>query len=137
MEAQTNTPVRISSKFTLATFTIAPAFGLIIGYVIASRTLYAWWGILIALAVAAYAIFFAVNIASGTLQDDVITMKKPLGPRCIVRPTDILRVRKFRSRRHNYFFFSCINHSFMIVSPLWGPGREALETIYNLKKKQA
>lgn len=130
-----NTPMRLSSKMTLLSFIIAPAFGLIIGAVIAVKTFYAWWGVLLGMAVAGYAIFFAIHIADATFETEVMHVKKPLGPKRQVRSTDIQRIRKFSSRRHNYFFFTCADHSFMLISPLWGPGRQALEDMYNLKKK--
>ena len=135
MVTNLTSPVRLSSKLTLLSFFATPIFGLLIGFVIASKTFYVWWGLLISLAVAGYAIYFAFYIADASLQDEMIILKKPLRPSREVPMKDVQRVRKFVSRRHNYFFFTCTDHSFLLVSPLSGPGRQALEDIYNVKKK--
>lgn len=118
--------IRISSKLTILSKISLILIGIPISVIIATQTQFAWWAILISIALTYFCVWCSYKLVNAYLEPSLLVIKGLVKPSQQVPIDSIQSIKMFQSKKHTYFYFKTSEHKFLIISPIWGKEREAL-----------
>lgn len=123
-------PLRLSSKLSTLSMIVSPPFGVLIALMIVDKTFYAWWGILVAIGLLVFTFYFPYLTYNVFFKDGGLVVQRFWGTSRLVQMENILKIKCIKLKRSEYYFVTCADFKFIIISPYWGRGRLALENLY-------
>ena len=124
---------RVSSKITKLVKVLVILLGIPISFAIPANTVFLIWADLLFLILVLGCSYVSYVAADAYLGNDEVTFVGLLGKTTSVPIVNIVKIRRFQSRRNLYFYFSTSAGNFLVIAPMWGEGRNILNALYERK----
>lgn len=124
-------PIRISSKLTKFSKVMLIVLGIPIALTIPLQTAYAPWAILLGIVLVMFCVYFSKTASDAFLQHGKIEFEGLFGRKIHIGLNEISAIKRFKNRKHEYFFFRTPAGSYWVIAPLWGDGRAALLALFD------